>query len=395
MKLTRNSVTTLATDKPDHVLWDDSLPGFGVRLRGGNRTWLIQYRIASQQRRESLGDIRRVTLEDARRIARQRFAQIELGVDPGAEKAKVMAAAATARLTLSAVSARYLDAKRGVLRPSSHRDAARYFATHWAPLRDRPIEAITRADVASGLQEIAKASGRVAAARARANLSALFSWALKEGLTETNPVVATNDPSAGIKPRERVLADHELATIWNAAGDDDFGRIVKLLILTGCRRQEIGGLKWDDINFDTGVMTISSERTKNGRALELALPPVALDFLRSTPRRRDYVFGDVGAGFSSWSNSTAALRQRIAAPLAPWTLHDLRRTFRTGVGRLGVPPHIAELLINHAQGGVQAVYDKHKYQREMKAALAIWADHVLAVVEGRASKVLAFPADLK
>ena len=93
MKLTKATLTTLKTDKVDHVFWDDDLPGFGIRLRGPTRRWIIQYRIGRQQRRESLGDIRRVELEAARKIARQRFAQIELGVDPGADRIKARAEA--------------------------------------------------------------------------------------------------------------------------------------------------------------------------------------------------------------------------------------------------------------------------------------------------------------
>jgi hypothetical protein len=272
MKLTKNAVVTLATHKPDHVFWDDTLPGFGCRVRGASKSWIIQYRVGQQQRRESLGDIRKVALEDARRIARQRFARIELGHDPAAEKAKARAAAAVARLTLGSVCDRYLNARRDALRPYSHVTIGRYFGVHWLPLRARPLESIRRADVAARLQEIVKAHGRVAAARARAHLSALFNWAMREGLCESNPVAVTNDPGAGLKPRERVIADHELATIWSACDDDDFGRIVRLLILTGCRRQEIGGLTWSEINFDTELLTIPGSRTKNGHTLELGLP---------------------------------------------------------------------------------------------------------------------------
>jgi len=120
-----------------------------MRLRGRSKTFLIQYRVGLQQRRESLGDVRKLSLEDARRVARQRFARVELGHDPAAEKTKVKAAAAMAKLTLGVVSERYLDAKREVMRPSSYRDTSRYFAVHWQPLRDRPIDKIMRADVAA------------------------------------------------------------------------------------------------------------------------------------------------------------------------------------------------------------------------------------------------------
>lgn len=395
MKLTKRTVAAavLPAGKSDHVLWDPELPGFGVRLRGDSKRWIIQYRIRGRQGRESLGDVRKIDLDAARRIARQRFASIELGIDPAAEKAKAKTAAIAAQMTLGAVADRYLSVKEGVLRPSTYRSARRHFASHWQPFRDRPLDTIRRADVALRLQELTKQSGRVGAARARANLSALFGWAQGEGLCEQNPVVATNNPEAGVQSRERVLSDGEIAVVWNACHEDEFGHIIKLLALTGCRRAEIGGLKWSEIDFDAGVLKIPGARIKNGRTLTLPLPPLALDTLRSIPRLDGSTHVFRGKGFTSWSESTAMLRARIAAAgatLEHFTLHDIRRSVRTGMGKLGVQPHIAELVINHAKGGVEAIYDKHTYEREIGAALALWADHIGAVVEKRESKLLAF-----
>ena len=215
----------------------------------------------------------------------------------------------------------------------------------------------------------------------------MFAWGMKEGIVESNPIIATNDPSAGIQPRDRVLNDAEIRAIWKACRDDDFGRVIKLLTLTGCRREEIAGLQWGEINLDTGLLTIPGERTKNHKTLELQLPPFAVDILRSVPRQigREFIFGRGSkSGFSGFSYSTLALNSRIVEsegkPLAPWTLHDLRRSYRTGLGKLGVAPHIAELCINHVKGGVEAIYDRHRYQPEIKAALALWAEHVAALI---------------
>jgi integrase len=396
MKLTADIVAALhmPAGKQDHIEWDDDMPGFGIRMRGKSKRWIVQYRVGSQQRRESLGDIRRVKLDDARRIARQRFAQVELGIDPAAEKAKARTAAISASLTLGNVAARYLDAKSDMLRPSTYKQAKLHLTSHWGPFADRPLDTIKRADVAARLQELTKANGRISAARARGNLSAMFAWALKEGLCETNPVIATNDPDAGIMPRDRVLTDRELRAVWKGCQDDDFGRIVRLLVLTGCRRQEISGLRWTEIDLDDGIMSIPGERTKNHRALVLTLPPVAVDILRAAPRRdsREYLFGNRGGSFSAWAYSKMALDSRVTAaegkPLARWTLHDLRRTMRTGLGKIGVPPHIAEMVINHVRGGVEAIYDRHKYERDIKHALAQWADHVMALVENREPKIV-------
>ena len=206
MKLDSRNVKTLIAPagKDDVVIWDDTMPGFGVRLRGDNRTYLIQFRVGVQQRRESLGDIRKVKLEDAKKVARQRFAQAQLGQDPARERHAAKLEAAAKRLTFGVVAERYLEAKKARLRPTSYADARRYFTRHWASLRDWPIAVIQRANVAAGLQDIIKAHGPVSAARARANLSALFTWAIGEGLVDINPVIGTNNPEGGHQSRTRV-----------------------------------------------------------------------------------------------------------------------------------------------------------------------------------------------
>jgi integrase len=380
------TATRMPGNKGDAIIFDPTLPGLGIRFRNSgdkvSKTWAIQYRIGNRQRRESLGDIRKVTLIDARKIARQRFAKVELGVDPAAEKATRRRAQYTLRMAAEA----YLTAKHDVLRRNTYRHVARYLHVHWVPLLDRPLVEIGRADVAACLNTITKNHGRAAAGQARRTLSALFSWAAREGRCESNPVAFTNNPAEGAKPRQRVLTDPELVSIWIACGDDDFGRIVRLLILTGCRRDEIGGLRWDEIDVGTGHLTIPGARTKNGHALDLSLPVAAMDILHSVPRREGaHVFGRRNGtnGFYGWSYAKIVIDQRIhlatGKPLAPWRLHDIRRTFRTGLSRIGIAPHVAERAINHVKGGVEAVYDKHRYEADVKGALERWANHVVSL----------------
>jgi integrase len=260
------------------------------------------------------------------------------------------------------------------------------------------MDAIKRADIAALLQDLSRANGRRSAGNARAVLQALFAWAVKEGLCESNPAANTNDPAQGIAARARTLDDHEIKAVWNACEDDEFGRIVRLLLLTGCRRLEIGELRWSEIDLATGLLTIPGARTKNHHALTLPLSAPALDLLRAQPRRHEtYVFpGARGETvIATWGRSLKRLNANIASaegkPLAHWTLHDLRRTMRTNLGKLNVAPHIAERCINHVKGGVEAIYDRHRYQAEIGQALALWAEHLLAIVEGRDSKVVPMP----
>ena len=162
------------------------------------------------------------------------------------------------------------------------------------------------------------------------------------------------------------------------------------MILTGCRRDEIGALRWDELNLKTGMLIIREGRVKNRHALRLPLPEAALDILRAIPRRDGpSVFGHPAHGFTGWSVAKRKLDARLADVSLPnWRLHDLRRSMRTGLGRLGIAPHVAELCINHVKKGVLADYDHYSYEAEIAAALAQWAEHVMAVVEGRQSKVV-------
>jgi hypothetical protein len=224
VKLTKGSIAELKlpAGKDDFTFWDSELAGFGIRLRKGkhgvSKTWRIQFRVGVQQRSKSL-DCRKVAPEDARKVARQLFAQAHLGIDAAAEKEKAQADAAKVKLTLGLVADRYLAVKERAVKDGTYSEnslaaAERYFRAHWAPLRDRPIDDIKRVEVAARLQDLITENGRVAAAKGREQLSALYRWAMAEGLGDTNPTIGTNDPAAGILPRERVLSDSEIKTLW-------------------------------------------------------------------------------------------------------------------------------------------------------------------------------------
>ena len=141
-----------------------------------------------------------------------------------------------------------------------------------------------------------------------------------EGLCDINPVIGTNDPEAGITPRQCVLEDEAIKAIWDACLDGDFGKIVKLLLLTGCRRDEIGALRWDEVNLKTGMLIIHEGRVKNQHALRLPLPTPALDILRAIPwSDGPCVFGNPAHGFTGWSKTKRKLDARLTdASLPDW-----------------------------------------------------------------------------
>jgi integrase len=242
------------------------------------------------------------------------------------------------------------------------------------------------------LSAIATKNGPVEANRVRASLSAFYAWCLREGLAAQNLVVGTGRRQE--KSRDRVLTLAELKTLWNAtSGTDDYSAILRLLTLTGSRISEMAGLAWSEIHEDKIVLPAA--RTKNAREHSIPLTAPMRAILDARPRRGEFVFGArEGRPFSGRAKSQYYVNARIAAAgesLAPWTPHDLRRSCATGMAELGIQPHIIEAVLNHASGhraGVAGIYNRASYETEKRQALTLWSEHLLAVVEGRAAKVV-------
>ena len=399
MKLTQKAVDAaiLPTGKTDHFVWDDEMPGFGFRLRlaaGGkiSRTWIVQYRHARNTRRLFLGSAVSVRAAAARVMAKRALGRVANGEDPQADK---LARRDKDAHTFKATVADYLASKRREVRPRTYTELVRYLGGgYFKPLHSLALDQISRKDVATRLTRITLEHSPIVAARARAKISALFSWALAHGLCEANPVVGTLAPKGG-QPRERVLSDAELAAIWKACGDDDYGRCIRLLVLTGCRRQEIGGCAGSEINFEGGTWTLPASRSKNGRAHMLPLLPMMLDIIKAVPRRvsRDQLFGERGEWFHPMVGRQDGARSTLGRERTGLS-HDLRRSVATKLADIGVLPHVIEQILNHQSGhrrGLAGTYNRSVYANEVRAALALWHDHVRSLVESGERKLISLP----
>jgi integrase len=390
--------------KRDHIEFDDKIPGFGLRLReGGSRTWVFQYSLGTKQRRIAIGKATALTPDKARELAADLHAKVRLGADPAAEKAVSKAQAAN---SFGLLVRRYLEFQEGNLRPRSFTEVSRHLESYAKSFHGLPGGSIDRRTIADRLNVIAKDSGAVTANRVRASLSAMFGWAMREGLAASNPVIDTNKREE--KSRDRVLTNAELRSIWLSLEDDDYGAIIKLLILTGLRANEIAGLRWSEIHDDTIVLP--PDRVKNGRTHLVPLAPATRAILDSLPHRttsdgklRELVFGRGDGPFSGWSKSKERLDEQIIERVKTekgkeavlhWVPHDLRRTVATRMAEdLKIVPHVIEAVLNHVsghKGGIAGVYNRATYLAEKKQALAMWADHLLAIVEGRVSNVTPF-----
>jgi integrase len=218
----------------------------------------------------------------------------------------------------------------------------------------------------------------------------MFVWLLKEGVTlpHGNPAAYTHKRAE--TARDRVLSDAELRLVWNAIGNDDFGRILKLLTLTGQRANEIAGLKWSEVV--DGSIVLPSERTKNHHPHSVPLSDVAKKTLPGIGHNsRTHVFGRDDTGFSGFSKAKERLDERLGNTVAPWRIHDLRRTAASGMQRLGVRVEVIERALNHVSGsyrGVAGVYQRDPMTADVQDAMNKWARHLMALVEGRKAIVV-------
>jgi integrase len=381
----------------DIQVFDEELPGFGLRkFASGKASYFVKYSIGNQQRRLTLGPAIRGNCAEMRKRAEHALAKARIGQDTVAEK---KGAANKGTATLGDLIPKYLADREPKLRPRSFIEVRRLLEKDLRALHGRTVEAITRKDVVTVVDTIAAGQGAITADRARGALGTLIGWAIERSYAESNPTLHIKARSES-EPRTRVLSEPELVEVWNACRDDDYGRIVRLLLLTGQRRREFGDLAWSEVQLDKRQIELPAERTKNNKPHLVPLSDQALALLPECREGRELVFGLGRGGFAGWGAAKRELDGRIAAarivagvkPMAPWVLHDLRRSFVTHISEVGIAqPHVVEAIVNHVSGhkaGVAGVYNKATYLTEKRRALELWGAHVAALIEGRKSNVI-------
>jgi integrase len=375
MRLTDKAVAalTVPADRSEIIVFDEMLPGFGIRIRkGGSRRYVYQYKIGDINRRFTFKE---VDVIRARRAAERLAAQVTLGSDPAADKATSHAAAGD---TFKRCLERYLARPQGKRRDTTMSLVRHHLLVNLAPLHHLHIKKIDRRRVAEELSRVTMESGPVQANRARTSLIQFLKWAIGEGYLDTNVALGTNRNDE--VTRSRVLTDAEIRAVWHGA-TDQIGDILKLLLLTALRRDEVGGLRWDEIDIDKRTINLPPGRMKNHRPHTVPLSDAAVAILTKYKQTKETVFGLNGNGYRGWSE--AKKRVDAAAPIAPWTFHDLRRTAATKMNELGIAPHIVEAVLGHVSGfrsGVAGVYNHAQYEPEKRKALEIWEKHLGSVL---------------
>jgi|APTNR8051073442_1049403.scaffolds.fasta_scaffold02340_5 integrase len=405
-KLTDKGVAALTGGNTRKEIPDTYTRGLYLIVQpSGAKSWAVRYRVDGRPVKDTIGAYPAWSLAEARGEADRRLKIAGKGADPRAARKDERRADQERRdRTFAAIATDFIEryAKpRNRHWRETHSTLERHCVPHWG---DRPIDEIRRRDIADRLDEIVLSGEPYAARHVLAAVRRLFNWAVERELIDASPCDGIKAPIRVAK-RERVLSDDEVKVVWNAAEASGypFGAFVRLLLLTGCRRNEIATLRWSDIDDGQAVVTIPGERYKTGRPHVVPLSGLAQEiiaavpkvegcpYLFSTRRARKAVEGDEKkerpyvplSGFSKMKRDFDRLTGGI-----DFDLHDLRRTVRTGLSRLRIADHVAERVLGHVQGGVAAHYDHWAYADEKREALEAWARHVESLIRPAPANVV-------
>jgi len=381
--------------------FDKQLPGFGLRIsRMGTKTYFVMVRVHGKKVRITLGRHPALDLKEARDKARDISAKAKAGKDPrpdlGVDRERL-------GTTFETLAQKFMDRHAAKLRPSTQREYKRILqGPDTKAWRNIPIGVITKHHVMDLIEQIEDRGSLQAANRSLAYLKKFFDWcARRDAITGALPTDRVDPPSGKVK-RDRVLAPDEVKALWMALKAEQglFSPLVKLLLLTGQRRSEVAGMRWEELDLegDKPTWTIPADRTKNKEKHNVPLTPAVTALIEAQRgdgdsdenEKQGLVFSTTGiTPLSGFSRAKARLDKRMAEAAKadnklvnpePWRFHDLRRTVVTGMNDAGIVPHVVEAVVNHISGaakaGVAGHYNHAKYLDERRKALSTWASKV-------------------
>ncbi len=386
VKLTKRVVDDLEPSQIDKFYWDTDIKGLGLKVTPkGNKSFMVQYRPGGRgtpTRKVRLGAFGTVTVYKAREEAKRILGLKAGGRDPALEMRQSRQWEVSDRF--SAVAEEFLEKHAAQNRTvdETARIIKRDVLPNWG---SRSVHKIGKRDVNDLLDAVVSRGSPFMANRILAALRKLFNWCVSRGIITSSPCYGIAAPHRE-KARDRVLTDDELVSIIKAVRqfEGPFGNIIQLLFLTAQRRNEVTHMTWGELGQDRSLWTLPGERTKNGKPHFVHLTDQAKAILLDIPKVGDFVFTSNGrTPFSGFSKAKKRLDE--LSGVSGWRLHDIRRTVTTGMAMLKVAPHIADKIMNHQSGtisGVAAVYQRHEFLDERKAALDAWGNHVQSLVDG-------------
>lgn len=369
LHLTDQGVRSLK-GQSDVVFWDTTLPAFGVRVGKTRKTFVIM--VGRDRRRIPLGRYPDLSLSEARAKARRLILNEQ-------DKPTVARTPPFSELLQTFYDTHCATKQK----PSSQKEFTRLLNSHFLPtLQNRVLSDIAPQQVQRIIDALLPTPSE--ALHAFKAIRLFFRWARARHLIQSSPCEGMSAPSKE-KSKDRVLNHTELRAVWTAADFYPFGAIVRLLILTGQRRLEVGWMKWEYIDLDKMEITLPSTLTKNSRQHTFPIGPMVTELLETIPKTSPYLFpsrGSTDRPFSGYSPSKTHFDKKTK--LAHWTLHDLRRTYATNLAALGTPIHVTEKLLNHVSGtmgGIVSIYQRHGFAPEMRQAIDAWERHLATLLK--------------
>ena len=382
--MTKSAVDALKAASKDTVYWDAGLPGFGVKVTPRSRkVFVVLYRIGgagSRLRKYTIGPYGRVTLQMARAEAQKVLAARLEGRDPATEKRESKRRMTADRVDdlIEVFIVQHVSKTRKAAEIS--RLLRREVVSRWG---NRCVHAIGKRDIVELASEIAQRGTPMAANTLLKVIKTFLNWCVGRAVIDASPAEGVPLPGKEVA-RDRVLTNNELASIIRAARQigGAYGGIVEMLALTGQRREEVAQMVGDEIDFNSRTWTLPGSRTKNGKPHIVHLSEACIKLIKRASRLGSYVFSISGVKpFQNFTNAKRVLDE--LSGVTGWRLHDLRRTCVSGMARLGVPPHVADKILNHQSGtisGVAAVYQRHHFLAERKLALERWGQYIETLV---------------
>jgi len=375
--LTARTVAGLKPQSHQVDYFDQALPGLALRVsQAGRKCWTVLYRHQRRLRRLTIGVYPNLTLADARVQARRTLRDVSLGGDPAGLKRDALEAP-----TFGDLAGLYIE-KHAKPKKKSWKEDQRIIDTellpHWKHVK---AAAVRRADVRILLEGIAERPAPIMANRTLALVRKIFNFALGRELVDMNPCSQLERPAPSAQ-RDRVLTEEEIRRLWKAldAKPAEMAAAFKLRLLTAQRGGEVVNMRWRDVDLDAGWWTIPAEDSKNKllHRVPLSTPVVAILRALQVSSKPDALYVVAGA---------RGKRQRGEAArdlgVRDFVGHDLRRTAASMMASGGVPRLVIAKILNHVEMGVTAVYDRHSYDAEKRAALAWWAAHLQGVLAPR------------
>ena len=395
-RITKRTVDGWIAQRFVGFVWDDGITGFGAKFsKSGAVVYVLQFRMGGREastRRYTIGNHGSPwTPTTAREEAQRLLISIAQGTDPA--EADRQRRREAVELAFANYAAKF---EQTLLKPKWKNMVARSLRLHVTPvLGKKPLPKIKRHDIVAIFDRMP--ATQVANRRnVFAVLRRLFRWAVSRGDLDRSPMEGMETPPP-VKPRDRWLSDAELGRIWHQTYGLHrcFGPIVRLLIVTGQRREEVASMSWEEIDQATMIWTIPSNRAKNGEPNLVPLNDLAIEVLSEMagssvwPVRGHIFRTSSGGGFTGYHKCKEKLDRLIAndggEPMRPWRLHDLRRTLATGFQRLGVRFEVTEAILNHvggARAGVAGIYQRHDWKQEKRAAMDVWNGHLSSIIAG-------------